>query len=100
MSVGRCLVEISQQGPELICKLEDTEVCGFAGYINLRNNPKVELATLQRMTETLVHRGPDSSGYFLADDVGFGFRRLSIIDPAGGDQPLYNEDGSIVLACN
>ena len=75
-------------------------MCGFAGYINLRNNPKVEFATLQRMTETLVHRGPDSSGYFLADDVGFGFRRLSIIDPAGGDQPLYNEDGSIVLACN
>lgn len=52
------------------------------------------------MTETLVHRGPDSSGYFVTDDIGLGFRRLSIIDPAGGDQPLYNEDESIVLVCN
>lgn len=75
-------------------------MCGFAGCINLRNNPKVELATLRRMTETLVHRGPDSCGYFVADDVGLGFRRLSIIDPAGGDQPIYNEDESIVLVCN
>lgn len=75
-------------------------MCGFAGYINLRNNPRVELATLRRMTETLVHRGPDSSGYFVRDDVGLGFRRLSIIDPAGGDQPIYNEDESIVLVCN
>jgi asparagine synthase (glutamine-hydrolysing) len=58
------------------------------------------MATLQRMTETLVHRGPDSSGYFIAGDIGLGFRRLSIIDPAGGDQPLYNEDESIVLVCN
>src|SRR6185369_12602915 len=75
-------------------------MCGFAGYINLRKNARVEMATLQRMTETLVHRGPDSSGYFVSDDVGLGFRRLSIIDPAGGDQPLYNEDESIVLVCN
>ncbi len=75
-------------------------MCGFVGYIDLRNNTKVDLATLKRMTETLVHRGPDSSGYFLADHVGFGFRRLCIIDPVGGDQPLYNEDHSIVLVCN
>jgi asparagine synthase (glutamine-hydrolysing) len=52
------------------------------------------------MTQTLVHRGPDSSGYFVEEHVGLGFRRLSIIDIEGGDQPLFNEDGSIVLMCN
>lgn len=52
------------------------------------------------MTNTLVHRGPDSPGYFTEDGVGLGFRRLSIIDLAGGDQPIYNEDESLVLMCN
>jgi asparagine synthase (glutamine-hydrolysing) len=52
------------------------------------------------MTETMVHRGPDSSGYFNERDVGLGFQRLCIIDPVGGDQPLYNEDESVVLVCN
>nr|QEO74850.1 asparagine synthase (glutamine-hydrolyzing) [uncultured bacterium] len=52
------------------------------------------------MTEKLVHRGPDSSGYFMDDNIALGFRRLSIIDLAGGHQPIYNEDESIVLLCN
>jgi asparagine synthase (glutamine-hydrolysing) len=52
------------------------------------------------MTDTLVHRGPDSSGYFIDRDIGLGFRRLSIIDPEGGDQPLFNEDHSVVTVCN
>jgi asparagine synthase (glutamine-hydrolysing) len=52
------------------------------------------------MTGTLIHRGPDAAGYFSEDNVALGFRRLSIIDLEGGDQPLYNEDGSIVLLCN
>jgi asparagine synthase (glutamine-hydrolysing) len=52
------------------------------------------------MTDTLTHRGPDSSGYFVEGGVGLGFRRLSIIDLSSGDQPLYNEDESVVLLCN
>jgi asparagine synthase (glutamine-hydrolysing) len=52
------------------------------------------------MTDKLVHRGPDSAGYFIEDHLALGFRRLSIIDLEGGNQPIYNEDGSVVLMCN
>ena len=52
------------------------------------------------MSNALVHRGPDSSGYFEDQNVGLGFRRLSIMDLQGGDQPIYNEDRSLVLLCN
>src|SRR5947209_18502413 len=52
------------------------------------------------MTASLRHRGPDSSGYFAEDGVALGFQRLSIIDLTGGDQPLFNEDGTLVLICN
>ena len=52
------------------------------------------------MTGKLVHRGPDSAGYFVDYYVALGFRRLSIIDLESGDQPIYNEDGSVVLMCN
>ncbi|HWS55090.1 MAG TPA: asparagine synthase (glutamine-hydrolyzing) [Pyrinomonadaceae bacterium] len=75
-------------------------MCGFAGYINLREGPEADPGLLVRMAGKLVHRGPDSCGYFAEGGAGLGFRRLSIIDPAGGDQPLYNEDGSVVLVCN
>ena len=75
-------------------------MCGFAGYINIDGESGVEKEVLTRMTDKLVHRGPDSSGYFIDGNVGLGFRRLSIIDLETGDQPLFNEDGSIVLMCN
>ncbi len=75
-------------------------MCGFAGYIDLRGERRPKDETLRRMTDTLVHRGPDSSGFFNEGGVGLGFRRLSIIDLAGGDQPITNEDGSLVLLCN
>ena len=55
---------------------------------------RAEKEILTRMTDKLVHRGPDSSGYFIDDNVGLGFRRLSIIDLETGDQPLFNEDRS------
>jgi asparagine synthase (glutamine-hydrolysing) len=75
-------------------------MCGFAGYLDLRRERRIDPAILARMTATLVHRGPDSDGYFIQDDLGLGFRRLSIIDLEGGHQPLYNEDRNIVLVCN
>ncbi|HEY6189998.1 MAG TPA: asparagine synthase (glutamine-hydrolyzing) [Pyrinomonadaceae bacterium] len=75
-------------------------MCGFAGYVDIREERPVERETLARMTNTLIHRGPDSDGYFVEEFVGLGFRRLSIIDLASGDQPLYNEDNSVVLLCN
>src|SRR5215217_1562208 len=75
-------------------------MCGFVGYVDLRQERPADEALLRRMTQTLVHRGPDDSGFFVEGSVALGFRRLSIIDPEGGHQPLFNEDGSLVLLCN
>lgn len=52
------------------------------------------------MRDTLAHRGPDDAGVFLSDRVGLGMRRLSIVDLAGGHQPLFNETGQIAIVCN
>jgi asparagine synthase (glutamine-hydrolysing) len=61
---------------------------------------RVDRPQLQAMTDALTHRGPDDSGIHLERNLGFGFRRLAIVDLAGGNQPLYNEDRSIVMVCN
>ena len=73
-------------------------MCGFAGFVGeVENREQV----LENMMDTIVHRGPDSSGKFVEEDAALGFRRLSIIDlSADGDQPLYNEDKSKVLVFN
>ena len=75
-------------------------MCGLAGFIDMRSERKPDQELLVRMTDKLVHRGPDSAGYFVDHYVALGFRRLSIIDLESGDQPIYNEDGSVVLMCN
>lgn len=75
-------------------------MCGFAGYIELNAECGTADDVLVRMVRTLVHRGPDSCGYFRDRNFNMGFRRLSIIDLAGGDQPIFNEDRSVVLLCN
>jgi len=75
-------------------------MCGIAGYVDLRNEGRIDKDVLVKMAGTLVHRGPDSSGLFAEQDVGLSFRRLAIIDLAGGDQPIFNEDRSSVLICN
>jgi asparagine synthase (glutamine-hydrolysing) len=75
-------------------------MCGLVGVFDTRYEQKLDRELLVRMTDKLVHRGPDSAGYFVDYFVALGFRRLSIIDLESGDQPIYNEDGSIVLMCN
>jgi asparagine synthase (glutamine-hydrolysing) len=75
-------------------------MCGVVGFLDMRSERKPDQELLGRMTDKLVHRGPDSAGYFLDHFVALGFRRLSIIDLESGDQPIYNEDGSVVLMCN
>lgn len=73
-------------------------MCGFAGFVG-----EVEDAeqVLVNMMDTIVHRGPDSEGRYVDGDAALGFRRLSIIDlSAVGNQPLYNEDRSMVLVFN
>ncbi|HEV7508326.1 MAG TPA: asparagine synthase (glutamine-hydrolyzing) [Thermoanaerobaculia bacterium] len=75
-------------------------MCGITGMIDLRGAGRVEPPVLAAMTASLVHRGPDSSGQYLSPDAGLGARRLKIIDLESGDQPIYNEDRSLVLVCN
>src|ERR1039458_5437521 len=55
---------------------------------------------VRRMTDTIVHRGPDDEGIHVQGSVGLGMRRLSIIDLSGGRQPIYNEDGTVVVVFN
>lgn len=70
-------------------------MCGICGMVG---QPDREV--INRMAAAMVHRGPDDDGYYLDDRVGLGFRRLSIIDLAGGHQPLTNEDGTLHLVFN
>ena len=75
-------------------------MCGIVGYVDFLNAGRVEEQVLQRMADALIHRGPDSRGYFVDPNVAIGTRRLRIIDLETGDQPLFNEDRSLVLSCN
>ncbi|MFU0832090.1 MAG: Asparagine synthase (Glutamine-hydrolyzing) [Oscillospiraceae bacterium] len=69
-------------------------LCGFTGEVIDRD------AVVKHMTDAITHRGPDSSGIYTDSDIAMGFRRLSIIDLNQGDQPIYNEDGSLVVMFN
>ena len=72
-------------------------MCGFVGFTNSIND---DGSILEIMMNRIVHRGPDSAGKFVDSNVALGFRRLSIIDLAEGDQPMFNEDGTLVLTFN
>ncbi|MCE5335984.1 MAG: asparagine synthase (glutamine-hydrolyzing) [Desulfobacteraceae bacterium] len=74
-------------------------MCGICG-IFYRNGRPADFSQLDRMTMVMAHRGPDDYGYFLGENVGLGFRRLSIIDLEGGRQPMPNEDGSVQVVFN
>jgi asparagine synthase (glutamine-hydrolysing) len=75
-------------------------MCGIAGVFDRSNKYRPDRELLMSMADVLVHRGPDEAGCFVERNVGFGFRRLSIIDLAGGAQPMFNEDRTVVLVCN
>jgi asparagine synthase (glutamine-hydrolysing) len=74
-------------------------VCGIAGIIG-RKGDVIEVADVHRMCQTIVHRGPDDEGVYAQGPVGLGMRRLSIIDLAGGKQPIHNEDQSVWVVFN
>jgi asparagine synthase (glutamine-hydrolysing) len=74
-------------------------MCGIHGYIQLNGAP-VDRALLTAMGDVTAHRGPDDEGQHVDGDCGIAMRRLSIIDLAGGHQPLSNGDGTIWLVCN
>ena len=72
-------------------------MCGFVGFTNYI---KDEGTVLKNMMDTIVHRGPDSAGMYIDSDIALGFRRLSIIDLEGGNQPILNEDETYALVFN
>ena len=72
-------------------------MCGIAGFINNSQNKKT---IIKAMTDKIIHRGPDAEGFYVDNDIALGHRRLSIIDLSKGDQPIYNEDKSVVVIFN
>jgi asparagine synthase (glutamine-hydrolysing) len=75
-------------------------MCGICGQYNFLDHAPVLRRDVELMTGTIAHRGPDDEGYYIAGDVGLGFRRLSIIDLAGGHQPMSNQEKSVWVVFN
>src|SRR6266851_159993 len=75
-------------------------MCGICGQFNFVRNEPVEPDTVRRMTATMVHRGPDDDGHLFDGPIGLGFRRLSIIDLAGGHQPMSDAEETVWVILN
>jgi asparagine synthase (glutamine-hydrolysing) len=75
-------------------------MCGIAGIIYFEKDRKLSHQNLKAMTDTIIHRGPDEEGYYIHNNIGLGFRRLSIIDLKSGNQPISNIDESIWIIFN
>lgn len=75
-------------------------MCGIAGLVYFNKSRKVILKQLRDMTDTIIHRGPDDEGHFIDDNIGFGFRRLSIIDLNSGHQPMSDNKEVIWIVFN
>src|SRR5688572_8625763 len=75
-------------------------MCGIAGILRFDRSARVEPGELAAMGDAIAHRGPDAAGTFVEGGVGLVHRRLSIIDVAGGRQPLFNEDRSALVVFN
>ncbi len=75
-------------------------MCGITGIFDTRGGSEISRSVLQRMNDSQLHRGPDEGSLHIEPGVGLGHRRLSIIDIATGQQPLFNEDGSVVVIFN
>ena len=75
-------------------------MCGIVGIFDLSGKRNIPRELVARMNESQLHRGPDEGGFHFEPGVGLGHRRLSIIDLSTGQQPLYNEDGSVVIVYN
>ena len=74
-------------------------MCGITG-IFYKDGQGIDSSILKKMTQSLIHRGPDEEGFYIEGNIGFGHRRLSIIDLSTGQQPLCNEDGNIWITFN
>ncbi|BBM85082.1 asparagine synthase (glutamine-hydrolyzing) [Candidatus Uabimicrobium amorphum] len=74
-------------------------MCGISGIFD-PTRQHITRQKIQKMNDTLYHRGPDGEGFFVEQCIALGHRRLSIIDVTGGAQPLFNEDKTIAVVCN
>src|SRR5436190_22845023 len=75
-------------------------MCGIAGVVSATRESNITEALVRQMCDPIIHRGPDEEGIYVADGAGLGMRRLSIIDVAGGHQPIFNEDRSVWIVFN
>ena len=77
-------------------------VCGIAGWVDWKQDLSRQEAIIDKMISTIRHRGPDAEGKWLSQRAALGHRRLIVIDPAGGAQPMVSEEGghSYVLTYN
>ncbi len=75
-------------------------MCGIAGTFNYKKNHPVSKDILKIMSDAIIHRGPDDEGFYIKDDIGLAFRRLSIIDLNTGNQPIHNEDSTVWVVFN
>ena len=75
-------------------------MCGICGQFNFQRFEPVERETIVRMADSIAHRGPDDEGYFVSGALGLGFRRLSIIDLAGGHQPMSDAEETVWIVFN
>lgn len=75
-------------------------MCGICGHLITARGASVDRELLERMNSLIVHRGPDSEGYYLDVQIGLAMRRLSVIDLDTGDQPIFNEDKTVVVVYN
>lgn len=75
-------------------------MCGIAGIVDLRGQRPIDPFALRRMASAIVHRGPDEEGFFVEPGLGLASRRLSIVGLADGQQPMFNESGSVVVVFN
>jgi asparagine synthase (glutamine-hydrolysing) len=75
-------------------------MCGIVGFAGIELPAEEARGRLRVMCDAIQHRGPDADGYFVEDGVAMGMRRLSIIDIAGGSQPICNEDGTVTVVFN
>ncbi len=75
-------------------------MCGIVGIFNTRASSEIDRELLGRMNQTQTHRGPDEGEVYVEPGLGLGHRRLSIMDVSSGQQPLFNEDGSVVVVFN
>ena len=75
-------------------------MCGITGFVYFNKERKIEPELLKNMSDSIYHRGPDDDGHYIHQNVGLGFRRLSIIDLKSGHQPMSNYNNDLIIVFN